>query len=91
MFCLGIKANPKEIAEKIRDNLPNTTVIVRTEIAGPGFINVWISKDFGQTTLRRLLTKGVMPPVLHKKLRVLVDFSSPNVAKEMHVGHLRLV
>ena len=36
-----------------------------------------------------LLVKGVRPPPIDKKLRVVVDFSSPNVAKEMHVGHLR--
>lgn len=91
MIISGIKANPREIAEKILNNLQNTSIIVQTEVAGPGFINVWISKDFGQVTLRRIVSKGVLPPLTPKKLKVLVDFSSPNLAKEMHVGHLRLV
>ena len=36
-----------------------------------------------------ILKHGLKPPVVDKKLRIVVDFSSPNVAKEMHVGHLR--
>ena len=42
-----------------------------------------------QEVLGDILKYGLKPPVVAKKLRIVVDFSSPNMAKEMHVGHLR--
>jgi arginyl-tRNA synthetase len=63
--------------------------IGQVDVAGAGFINVMISKSHGSKVLTALLQTGVQPPSLEKKLKVVVDFSSPNIAKEMHVGHLR--
>ncbi|XP_060746955.1 arginine--tRNA ligase, cytoplasmic [Tachysurus vachellii] len=85
----GLKVNPREIAEKISQNIPENELIERTEIAGPGFINVHLKKMFVSKLLSNLLLNGVQPPALDKKKKVIVDFSSPNIAKEMHVGHLR--
>ncbi|KAM4037030.1 arginine--tRNA ligase, cytoplasmic isoform 4-T5 [Anomaloglossus baeobatrachus] len=85
----GIKVSPVEIANKIVKNLPENNLIEKTEIAGPGFINVHIQKNFISKQLTTLLVNGVQPPVIGEKKRVVVDFSSPNIAKEMHVGHLR--
>lgn len=59
------------------------------EIAGAGFINVYLKRDFGQATLSSWLKMGEIPPPFVKRKRVIVDFSNPNIAKEMHVGHLR--
>ena len=64
-------------------------VFVQTEIAGPGFINIFLSHEFVAKQLSSLLVEGVKPPYLGPKRRVVVDFSAPNIAKEMHVGHLR--
>ncbi|XP_069620004.1 arginine--tRNA ligase, cytoplasmic isoform X2 [Ranitomeya imitator] len=85
----GEKVSPIEIANKIVRNLPENNLIEKTEIAGPGFINVHIQKNFISKELSKLLVNGVHPPVIREKKRVVVDFSSPNIAKEMHVGHLR--
>jgi arginyl-tRNA synthetase len=83
------KANPRELAQKILDATPLANLVERTEIAGPGFINVWLS----QRSLGDLLTGmdspalGIEPaPLPHA---VVIDLCGVNVAKQMHVGHLR--
>lgn len=89
MKSKGQKVNPREIAEKIVQNIPDNELIEKMDIAGPGFINVHLKKTFVSKLLTNMLMNGVLPPPLDKKKRVIVDFSSPNIAKEMHVGHLR--
>ena len=89
-----LKKKPRDIAQTLVDNLPKNSdeqlVIEKVEIAGPGFINVWLDISFLQNSIQGILSdvRGGIPP-LDKKQKVVVDFSSPNIAKEMHVGHLR--
>lgn len=90
----GIKMAPRDIAAKILEHMPSDSeVIEKAESAGPGFINIFVKTSFIQSELRSLLSEGVRPPFLEgmsgRKKRVIVDYSSPNIAKEMHVGHLR--
>nr|KAG5698870.1 hypothetical protein BaRGS_019722 [Batillaria attramentaria] len=85
----GKKVNPREVAQTIVDNLPGADFYEKVEVAGPGFINVYLSKQFVTQEVQMILTQGVRPPTIMQKKRVVVDFSSPNIAKEMHVGHLR--
>uniref|UniRef100_A0A665TM61 Arginine--tRNA ligase, cytoplasmic n=1 Tax=Echeneis naucrates TaxID=173247 RepID=A0A665TM61_ECHNA len=85
----GLKVSPREIAEKIIQNLPDNELVQKTEIAGPGFINIHLKKTFVSKLLSHLLINGAQPPPLAARKKVVVDFSSPNIAKEMHVGHLR--
>ena len=58
-------------------------------MAGPGFINISLKPSFVSELVSDVLVNGIRPPPVQRKLRVVVDFSSPNIAKEMHVGHLR--
>lgn len=84
------KKAPKDIASAILANI-SEGIFTSTEIAGPGFINLTLNKDF----LSKNLNEMVRDPRLgietlgEKKQRIIVEFSSPNIAKEMHVGHLR--
>ena len=79
---------PGDIGKLIVENLPQNDVILGANVAPQGFINIKIKKEYVGSMLHSILKGGLLPPP-QKKQRVLVDFSSPNIAKEMHVGHLR--
>ncbi len=84
------KANPRQIAEKIVSLLPQDGAIEKVEIAGPGFINFFLDERW----LARQVSAALADPHLgvsrvKNPQTVVIDYSSPNLAKEMHVGHLR--
>ena len=79
------------VAQKILDEFAAAEVAEKAEIAGAGFVNVWLKKSFVCKQLSYLFLNDCKPPPVEKRLKVVVDLSSPNVAKEMHVGHLRYV
>lgn len=88
----GIKMAPRDVANKILEKVASNELIEKLEVAGPGFVNIFIGKAFVAGHVKDLLKYGVRAPILEdepSKQRVIVDFSSPNIAKEMHVGHLR--
>lgn len=70
--------------------LEECDIIEKVDVSGPGFINIWLSRDKLRKILKFVLENKLKPEPLTNKQKIIVDFSSPNVAKEMHVGHLRL-
>jgi arginyl-tRNA synthetase len=85
--------NPREIAEKIVSSLKEDgdlkKMVFEMEVARPGFINITLDKGFLSSELNRVFKDPHLGAFLPKKQKIIVEFSSPNVAKELHVGHLR--
>jgi len=86
------KKNPREVAETILKSL-DQKLFVRSEVAGPGFINVWIEQNFYSKILEGIVkdpAKAIKAelPVGLTKGTMLIDYSHPNIAKPMGVHHL---
>jgi arginyl-tRNA synthetase len=87
-----IKTNPRQLAEKVLAELKLDDICEQPEIAGPGFINLTLKNDFLCETLLKINSDSSDRLAIDKDTKgqtVVVDFSCPNIAKQMHVGHLR--
>jgi arginyl-tRNA synthetase len=90
MVAKAIKTNPRQLAELIKKNYEGAGICAEPEIAGPGFLNFRISNEALARDLGALLgDERLGVPVVDQPKRIVVDFSAPNVAKPMHVGHIR--
>ena len=86
----ALKMNPRDFAHATLDKLDLSDLADKVEIAGPGFINIFLKNVFLSKELVKLRTSERLDvnPVEAPET-VVVDYSAPNLAKEMHVGHLR--
>jgi len=93
VMALGkrFKRNPRELAEEVVKNLDVSDICEQPEVAGPGFINLRLKPQFIADRLleinKNITNLGIDKTDVPKT--VVVDFSGPNIAKQMHVGHLR--
>ncbi|QDJ13406.1 arginine--tRNA ligase [Mergibacter septicus] len=80
---------PRELAQKVVEKLDLADLIEKVEIAGPGFINIFLQPSWLAQQTNLALTDEKLGLTQVTPQTIVADYSAPNVAKEMHVGHLR--
>ncbi|POU77433.1 arginine--tRNA ligase [Leclercia sp. LSNIH6] len=80
---------PRQLAEQVLSHLDLSGIASKTEIAGPGFINIFLDPAFLAQNVDAALQSDRLGVAQPQPQTIVVDYSAPNVAKEMHVGHLR--
>lgn len=80
---------PRQLAEQVLSHLDLNGIANKVEIAGPGFINIFLDPLFLAENVSNALKSERLGVAQPQAQTVVVDYSAPNVAKEMHVGHLR--
>ncbi|MGB3727021.1 MAG: arginine--tRNA ligase [Glaciecola sp.] len=84
-----LKQNPRDIAQQIVEAADLSDMAEKLEVAGPGFINIHLSKAWLSKQVESAVADPKLSVTPQTAQTVVVDYSAPNLAKEMHVGHLR--
>ncbi len=85
-----LKSNPRQVAEQIKSKLELGEIASEITIAGPGFINVRLSPAWLAKQIKSIdADPRLGSPLAVSPQTVVIDYSGPNVAKELHVGHIR--
>lgn len=84
-----IGGNPRAIAENVVNNIVGNSVIAKIEIAGPGFLNIFLKDSYLGDLVKKISKENYEFKGLSTEGDVIIDYSSPNIAKRMHIGHLR--
>ncbi|MFF8511073.1 arginine--tRNA ligase [Streptomyces sp. NPDC015492] len=85
-----LKGNPRELATKVVAAIPENDVLREIEVSGPGFLNITVSDAaIVRTLAARAADARLGVPFNESAGTTVIDYAQPNVAKEMHVGHLR--
>ncbi len=80
--------NPRELAEEVAEALEETEYVNRVEVAGPGYLNFFIDRTFFAEELEKIVESDRMS-IKQREGKMCIDFSAPNLAKPMHIGHMR--
>jgi len=85
-----LKLPPRAVATKIIEHVPKIDCVARMEIAGPGFINIFLNNEWLAGQVEEIGKNPMLGvPKIGGQRSVCIDYSSPNVAKPMHIGHIR--
>ncbi|MBT2441666.1 arginine--tRNA ligase [Streptomyces sp. ISL-36] len=85
-----LKGNPRELATKVVAGIPANDVLKEIEVSGPGFLNITVTDEaIVRTLAARAADARLGVPYAENAGTTVIDYAQPNVAKEMHVGHLR--
>ncbi len=86
-----LKKSPLVIAQEIIDNIPKNSLIVKTQIIKPGFINIWVNPQEFMTVAEAIAQEQFNIPSFHfgTEKKIMVEFAHPNTLKLLHIGHMR--